>query len=96
VLKGWELQFEMILKLCKKYFNLVLEILLNLQDLAKSKGLQNFGLKGMTEEVLQSTISKGPKMTNWEARELTDQQMMYAATDAWIGSGVCTRKLSQP
>ena len=39
----------------------------------------------MTEEVLQSTISKGPKMTNWEARELTDPQMLYAATDAWIG-----------
>ena len=39
----------------------------------------------MTEEVLEATISKGPKTTNWEAFELTDRQLMYAATDAWIG-----------
>ena len=56
-----------------------------LQDLAKTKGLKNFGLKGMTEEILQATISKGPKMTNWEASELSPPQQLYAATDAWIG-----------
>lgn len=39
----------------------------------------------MTEEILNSTITKGPKMTNWQAFELTDRQIMYAATDAWIG-----------
>ena len=43
------------------------------------------GLKGMTEEVLQATLSKGPKMTNWQAHQLTQAQMLYAATDAWIG-----------
>ena len=56
-----------------------------LQSLAKAKGLENFGLKGMAEEVLGKTISKGPKTTNWEAAELTDRQIMYAATDAWVG-----------
>lgn len=56
-----------------------------LQTLAKSKGLENFGLKGMTEEVLHQPLSKASKITNWEARELTDQQLMYAATDAWVG-----------
>ena len=39
----------------------------------------------MTEEILEATVSKGPKMTNWEISQLTDQQIMYAATDAWIG-----------
>jgi ribonuclease D len=39
----------------------------------------------MTEELLQKTITKGPKTTNWEAAELTDRQVLYAATDAWIG-----------
>jgi ribonuclease D len=56
-----------------------------LQTLAKEKGLQNFGLKGMTEEVLNESLTKGPKTTNWEAAELTDRQITYAATDAWIG-----------
>lgn len=58
---------------------------IELQDLAKLKGLKNFGLKGMTEEVLQARLSKKAKITNWDAIELTDQQILYAATDAWIG-----------
>ncbi len=82
------------LKILQKVFQFKPQNFIELQDLAKEKGLQNFGLKGMTEEVLQSTISKGPKMTNWEARELTDPQMMYAATDAWIGL-VLYQKLNQ-
>ncbi len=56
-----------------------------LQTLAKNKGLKNFGIKGMTEEILEATVSKGSKMTNWENSQLTEQQIMYAATDAWIG-----------
>ncbi|WP_413576677.1 3'-5' exonuclease [Bdellovibrio sp. HCB290] len=58
---------------------------IELQTVAKTKGLKNMGLKGMTEEVLHATISKGPKTTNWSAQELTDKQILYAATDAWIG-----------
>lgn len=56
-----------------------------LQDVAKEKGLENRGLKGMTQEVLQASLSKGAKMTNWERNDLTPEQLMYAATDAWIG-----------
>lgn len=56
-----------------------------LQDVAKAKGLTNFGLKGMTEEVLQMRLSKKNKLTNWDARVLTNEQLLYAATDAWIG-----------
>ena len=58
---------------------------IELQDVAKSKGLKNFGLKGMTEEVLQARLSKKAKITNWDAPTLTEQQILYAATDAWIG-----------
>lgn len=56
-----------------------------LQDLAKKKNLENFGLKGMTEEVLGAKLSKGAKLTNWENPHLTEAQLMYAATDAWVG-----------
>lgn len=73
------------LKALQKRFQFTPENFVELQTLAKEKGLQNFGLKGMTEEVLGATITKGPKTTNWEASELTDRQILYAATDAWIG-----------
>jgi ribonuclease D len=73
------------LKQLQKRFQFTPSRFVELQDLAKSKGLKNFGLKGMAEEVLGATITKGPKTTNWEASELTDRQLVYAATDAWIG-----------
>ncbi len=69
----------------QKLFGFVPQNFIELQTIAKENGLKNFGLKGMTEEVLQAKLSKGPKLTNWEAPVLTDRQMAYAATDAWIG-----------
>lgn len=69
----------------QKLFKFTPRNFIELQQLAKTKGLKNFGLKGMAEEVLQGTLSKGPKTTNWEAHTLTDRQLMYAATDAWVG-----------
>ncbi len=73
------------IKQLQKTFAFMPENFIEIQTLAKTAGLENFGLKGMTEEILNSTITKGPKMTNWQAFELTDRQIMYAATDAWIG-----------
>lgn len=73
------------LKQLQKRFQFAPQNFIELQNLAKIKGLKNMGLKGMTEEVLQATISKGPKTTNWELPVLTERQIKYAATDAWIG-----------
>ncbi len=73
------------LKTLQKTFKFTPQNFVELQAIAKSKGLKNFGLKGMTEEVMGSILSKGPKLTNWEARILTEPQLKYAATDAWIG-----------
>jgi ribonuclease D len=56
-----------------------------LADMAKASNLKNFGLKGMTEEVLHLTLSKKAKLSNWEAKDLKSDQRLYAATDAWIG-----------
>ncbi len=66
-----------------------------LQTLAKQKGLKKFGLKGMSEEILKGTVSKGAKMTNWESETLTEAQLKYAATDAWIGLKLY-EKLQEP
>ena len=73
------------LRALKKAFKFSPKNFIELQTLAKQKGLTKFGLKGMAEEVLQGTVFKGPKMTNWERKVLTDAQLSYAATDAWIG-----------
>ena len=73
------------LKQLQKIFSFNPQGFVELQDIAEDRGLENFGLKGMADEVLKATLSKGPKLTNWEAQELTDPQLMYAATDAWIG-----------
>jgi len=73
------------LKSLQKIFKFNAQNFIELQTLAKEKGLKNFGLKGMTEEVLGARLSKAAKITNWEARTLTDQQLTYAATDAWVG-----------
>lgn len=73
------------LKQLQKRFQFIPQNFIELQTVAKEKGLKNMGLKGMTEEVLQATISKGPKTTNWEMPVLSERQIKYAATDAWIG-----------
>lgn len=73
------------LKQLQKHFTFQPKNFIELQDIAKEKGLKNFGLKGMAAEVLEGALSKGPKMTNWEMPVLTPAQLMYAATDAWIG-----------
>lgn len=73
------------LKQLQKLFSFSPLNFVELQEIAKLKGLKNFGLKGMTEEVLQARLSKKAKITNWDALELSDQQILYAATDAWIG-----------
>ncbi len=73
------------LKQLRKTFEFEHKNFIELQTLAKEKGLKNMGLKGLTEEVLNGFLSKGPKLTNWEAHTLSPQQLMYAATDAWVG-----------
>ncbi len=83
------------LNLLQKLFPFKPESFVELQSLAKIKGLQNRGLKGMSEEVLGQPISKGPKTTNWELSHLDQRQLNYAATDAWVGLMIY-QKLSEP
>jgi ribonuclease D len=78
------------IKALQKLFPFQPKNFIELTDLAKKKKLKNMGLKGMSEEVLNLTLSKRAKLSNWEARDLKPDQLQYAATDAWIG-----RKLYQ-
>jgi ribonuclease D len=55
-----------------------------LQELVKEYGIENFSLKKLAAIVQGVRISKSQRLTNWEATVLTEQQQIYAATDAWI------------
>ncbi len=73
------------IKQLQKLFPFAPQNFVELQDLAKAKGLKNFGLRGMADEIMGARLSKRAKTSNWEAQTLTEQQIKYAATDAWIG-----------
>ncbi len=55
-----------------------------LQDVAKEIGIQNFSLKKLSAIVLGFRISKAQQLSNWEADTLNEGQLRYAATDAWV------------
>jgi ribonuclease D len=56
----------------------------DLGDLAKSKGIAQRGARSLTARFLQGRISKAMQTSNWAARELSNRQKIYAATDAWV------------
>lgn len=57
---------------------------LDLQTIGANFGVQEKGLKKMTAIVLGGRISKSQRTSNWELEELSQQQLLYAATDAWV------------
>jgi ribonuclease D len=42
------------------------------------------GLRKLTAIILGFRISKNAQVSNWEAQELNEKQIRYAATDAWV------------
>src|SRR6185436_4859887 len=50
---------------------------------AKRHGLEQTGVRNLAALVLGFRIPKGAKTTNWSSRQLSPQQIQYAATDAW-------------
>ena len=56
---------------------------IELQDEAKKFGLQDMSLQKLYANLFHQKISKVQRLSNWEASELKDSQLAYAATDAW-------------
>lgn len=69
---------------------------IELQDLVKTYGIENFSLKKLSAIVLGFRISKSARLTNWDAQELTEQQMIYGATDAWVSCEIYKQLLITP
>lgn len=55
----------------------------DLQDLVKDYDITDISLQKIYAIVFGKRISKGQRLTNWEADILTPAQQAYAALDAW-------------
>lgn len=67
----------------KKLFEFDEASVLDLGKVAKRHGMKQTGVRNLAGIFLGARIPKGAKTTNWAARQLTPQQVTYAATDAW-------------
>lgn len=56
---------------------------IDLQDEARAMGIADMSLQKLFANILGGRISKGARLTNWEADALTEAQQRYAATDAY-------------
>lgn len=64
---------------------------IDLQEIVGNYGIENFSLKKLSAIVLGFRISKAQRLTNWDAAELTEPQLLYAATDAWAALEIYSR-----
>ncbi|MCA1765067.1 MAG: 3'-5' exonuclease domain-containing protein 2 [Desulfobulbaceae bacterium] len=62
-----------------------------LSRIAKCAGIKNHGLRGLAAVLLGFRISKGAQRSNWGSETLTQKQIGYAATDAWVGREIFLR-----
>lgn len=55
---------------------------IDLQDMVKQMGIEDMSLQKIYANVFHLRLSKGARLTNWEADNLSGSQKQYAATDA--------------
>lgn len=58
--------------------------IIDLNQFAQSKGFKSIGAKKLSALVLNIRISKAQQVSNWENATLSQAQIDYAATDAWL------------
>lgn len=56
----------------------------DLGQVAKAHDIPNHGLRTLAASLFGWRISKGPQCSNWNVKNLSNRQIAYAATDAWI------------
>jgi ribonuclease D len=57
---------------------------LDLSKIASHLGIKTTGLRSLTGLLLKGRVSKGAQVTDWSKPHLSEAQVNYAATDAWI------------
>jgi ribonuclease D len=58
--------------------------IVDLGFIAKRHGCEQTGVRNLAGLFLGYRVPKGAKTTNWSAPRLTQAQITYAATDAWV------------
>lgn len=57
---------------------------IELQTYVRDFGIEDASLVKITAQILRFRVSKSQRLTNWETPELSPEQQVYAATDAWV------------
>ncbi len=57
---------------------------IEIQEHVKRVGIEDTSLKKLAGLVLNFRVSKRQRLSNWEAPHLSEGQILYAATDAWV------------
>lgn len=55
-----------------------------ISDVTQRIGILNTGLRSLAGLLLHFRVSKRAQVTNWAKQDLTEAQIQYAATDAWV------------
>ncbi|MFA6142050.1 MAG: 3'-5' exonuclease [Candidatus Omnitrophota bacterium] len=55
-----------------------------LAGMAHKAGIKNAGVRGLAALLFGFRISKQTKCSRWDTQALTREQIIYAATDAWV------------
>jgi len=58
--------------------------IIELNEVARQLGVENAGVKKLTGIFMKFRVSKSQQTSNWENPQLTEKQIRYAATDAWV------------
>jgi len=72
------------LRTLKHVFSFVEHSVIDLGNVARRAGYAQTGVRNLAGMILGIRITKGAKTTNWAAPQLSQQQIVYAATDAWV------------
>jgi len=68
---------------------------IDIQTIAKNYGIMELSLQKIYAILFGSKISKSQRLTNWENAELSEQQLRYAATDAWASLKIYLQLLKE-
>jgi ribonuclease D len=72
------------LRTLKQVFPFQERHIVDLGFIAKRHGHEQTGVRNLAGLFLGYRVPKGAKTTNWAAPRLTQSQIAYAATDAWV------------
>jgi len=84
-----------ITKLYNEY-KLTINNYIDIADIAKQKGLIERGIRTIAAKIYGRQVCKKQKLTNWSIFPLSQKQIIYAATDAWISREIYKSLMNMP